>query len=80
MAMERPSSRRMKSSEASLYSGLRMRAMVWVRPPLIRPARKHASMLSSSEEVTAMKRSVSRIPASSRVSQSAAFPQTPMTS
>ena len=78
MAMVISSSLRMKARDLLLYSGLRMRAIVWAAP--MRLARKQQSMFSSSEPVTAMNSAASETPASSSVSQSAALPQTTMTS
>ena len=78
IAMDKPSSRFMKSREASLYSGVRILAIVAPAPILL--ARKHESIFISSEPVTAINSSASATPASSSVSQSAQFPTTPITS
>ena len=76
--MAKSSCWRMKLRLLSLYSGLRMRAMVCLAP--MRLARKQESMFSSSEPVAATNISAFSTPASDRVSQSVPLPHTYMLS
>ena len=78
MDIERFSCLRIKPRERSLYSGLRTLAMVCLAPIL--RAKKQHSIFISSEPVAATTSSALSTAASSRVSQSAPLPQTPITS
>ena len=77
MIMLKPNSR-WRSSISSLYIGFRIRAIVWQCPRFL--AMTQQSRFSSSDPVTAMRRSAVAIPASLKTEWLTPFPTIPMAS